>query len=82
MSSMSESERNSIFWILYDGRACGGFGTVDASIFAVCNSEIEAEDYRGTYGTMACYSYEKGPIDSETGHTTLIHEEWEWDYYA
>lgn len=60
-------------WILYDGRACGGQGTEDASVLVCCGSNQEAKSYRGEYGDMACYSYaEKG--------TELTDERWEWDW--
>lgn len=65
-------------YILYDARACGGAGTDDATVLVACNSNKEAESYKGDYGAMACYSYavEKGA----DGKRMLVDEQWEWDY--
>lgn len=55
--------------------SCGGVGTDDAQVLVFCDSEQEAKSYRGSYGTMACYSYTA--TDGE-----LTDERWEWDYHA
>lgn len=64
-------------FILYDGRACGGRGTDDASVLVACDTEEEAKGYFGKYGDMACYSYAKSYKKSKR---LLIGERWEWDY--
>ena len=60
-------------WVLFDGRACGGVGTSDASVLVICESEAEARCHRGDFGSMAAYSYRKEGSD-------LVDERWEWDY--
>ena len=69
---MSDEQRQ---YILYDGRACAGQGTGDASVLVVCESNEEAEDHKGDYGQMACYSYR---VDGKN----LVDERWEWDYHG
>ena len=62
-------------FILYDGRACGNQGTDDASVLVGCDSDEEAQSYKGDFGGMACYSY---AIDK---NNHLVDQQWEWDYY-
>lgn len=60
-------------YILYDGRACGGQGTDDATVLVACSSDREARGYKGDYGQMACYSY-------AVNGQELSDERWEWDH--
>lgn len=65
-------------WILYDSRACGGVGTDNAVVLVACDSNKEAQSYKGEYGSMACYSYK---IEKRSnGKEYLVDEQWEWDY--
>jgi len=68
-------------FILYDGRACNGQGTDDASVLVYCEDSKDASSYKGEYGQMACYSY---ALDKTTGKNEpdrLVDERHEWDYY-
>ena len=69
-------------FVLYDGRACGGAGTEDSVVFAICDSEEEARSYQGLFGewAMACYSYRVLPPLSSGGNERLVDEKWEWDW--
>lgn len=63
-------------FILFDGRACNGVGTDDATVLMSCNSEAEAHREKTEFGdASACYSYK------EEGNK-LTDEKWEWDYHA
>lgn len=66
-------------WILYDGRACDGKGSGDASVLVSCDDDAEARTYAGDYGDMACYSYtpEEG---HDSGPRTVFDERWEWNW--
>jgi hypothetical protein len=59
-------------YILFDGRACDGLGTSDASVLVVCESNKEARSYRKDFGQCACYSY-----DDVNGE--LLNEKHEWN---
>ncbi len=61
-------------YILWDSQAADGFGTEEASVFVVCDSEDEALSYCGHFGAMACYSYRD---DGDT----LTDERFEWDWF-
>jgi hypothetical protein len=61
-------------YVLYSEKACGNRGTEHAVVFVSCDSMKEAKSYKGQFGSMACYSYDK-----EDGK--LVNERWEWDYY-
>lgn len=71
-----ETRREARQYILYDGRACGGQGTDNASVLEACDSDEEAQEAKGDYGQMACYSYRLEPDGK-----TLVDERWEWDYH-
>lgn len=61
-------------YILYDSRAADGLGTDEASVLVVCESEEEAESYKGDFGGMACYSYR------EEGER-FVDERFEWNWF-
>ncbi len=62
--------RSRIHWILYDGRACDGKGSGNASVLVFCDDDAEARTYAGDFGDMACYSYNEKTQE----------ERWEWNW--
>lgn len=61
-------------YILYDARAADGLGTDNAAVLVACESEEEAESYKGEFGGMACYSYR---INGQN----LEDERFEWNWF-
>lgn len=60
------------FYVLYDGRACGGQPTDGASVFCTANSLSEALRDAKDHGQTAIYSY-------KDTNDTLTDERWECD---
>lgn len=60
-------------YILFDGRACGGVGTDDATVLVFCDTAEEAHSYKDDFGDAACYSY------AVKDGNILYDERWEWD---
>lgn len=56
-------------FLVYDGRACGGIGTDNATVMVVCESLKEARNCQEDYGQCAIYEY-------EDRNGTLVNEQW------
>ena len=60
-------------YLLFDGRAITG-STEGVAVLVRCESNAEAESYRGEFEAMACYSYRA------TSDGGLDNEHYEWSF--
>lgn len=61
------------YYMLFDGRACGGRGTDDAVVLVSSGSQKEARKDAKLFSEGACYSYR---VEGDL----LKDERWEWDF--